>query len=105
MVETASIFKAIGDPTRQEIVGMLARRAMGVGEIAREFPITRPAIAKHLAIMRRCGLVSMEVRGREHIHHLHVEKLQNAQNWLEQMSMFWDNKLEALKQAVEEDNG
>jgi DNA-binding transcriptional ArsR family regulator len=103
-MQTAHIFKAIGDPTRQQIVGMLTRQAMGVGEIAKAFSISRPAVAKHLAMMRRCGLVSMEVRGREHLHHLQVDKLRQAQRWLTQMSAFWDDKLEALKLAVEEDH-
>ncbi len=103
-MQTAEIFKAIGDPTRQQIVGMLRHQSLGVGEIAANFSISRPAVAKHLAMMRRCGLLSMEVQGREHIHHLHVEKLQQAQRWLDEMSAFWDEKLEALKQALEEDN-
>lgn len=104
MTETASVFKAMGDPTRQAIIGMLCQRRMAVGEIAAHFPISRPAVAKHLAIMRRSGLVEVQVSGREHVHYLRHERLQDAQNWIETMSRFWDNKLELLKNAVESDN-
>ncbi len=104
MVETASVFKAFGDPTRQAIIGMLCQRDMAVGEIASHFPISRPAVAKHLAIMRRSGLIDVHIKGREHIHQLRRERLRDAQDWIAQMDKFWDEKLGLLKAAVESEN-
>ncbi len=101
-MQTAEIFKAMGEPTRQQIITMLAKRDMSVGEIAGHFPITRPAIAKHLSLMRRSGLIEAHMSGREHIHHLCKDKVNAAAQWLEQINQFWDEKLNALKQAVEE---
>ncbi|PHR62414.1 MAG: transcriptional regulator [Robiginitomaculum sp.] len=104
MSKTAQIFKAMGEPTRQQIIGLLARRDMGVGEIAGHFSMSRPAVAKHLALMRRCGLLEMSVQGREHIHHLRRDKMHEAGQWIEQFSLFWDEKLADLKQIVESEH-
>jgi DNA-binding transcriptional ArsR family regulator len=100
-MQTAEIFKALGEPTRQQIANLLAERDLGVGELASHFPISRPAVAKHLALMRRCGVLEMQVRGREHIHSLRRDKIKQAEQWLQQMSQFWDVRLDALQQAVE----
>lgn len=103
MTEQA-VFKAIGDPTRRNIMALLAHQDLNVNEIASNFEMTRPAVTKHLGILRRGGLVRVKTRGRERIHSLQPETLKTVAAWLSFYSQFWDEKLDALKLAVEADN-
>ena len=95
-----SLIRAV---TRRDIMAMLATREMTVSEVAARFEMTRPAIAKHLGILREGGLITTEIRGRERINRLTPETLKPVSDWLEFYSQFWDDKLEKLKAAVEKD--
>lgn len=96
-------FRAIADPTRRAILGMLAERELTIGEVARGFDMSRPAIAKHLGILKEGGLVSVRQEGRERIHSLEAQALHPVMSWVEHFSHFWDDKLNKLKLAVEQD--
>lgn len=104
MNATQPVFRAISDPTRREIIGLLAEQGMSVGEVAGHFDITRAGIAKHLTILREGGLITVTQKGRERINTLRPETLKAVADWLEFYSHFWDDKLEKLKTAVEDDN-
>jgi DNA-binding MarR family transcriptional regulator len=71
------------------------------GEIARAFPVTRPAISKHLRILRRAHLVEERKLGRHRFYHLNPEPLKAVDSWLEQYRQFWTASLENLKSFVE----
>jgi len=104
MIDSASVqpvFRALADPTRREIISMLAGGARPIGDIAGAFDVTRPAIAKHLRILEEGGLISVEVKGRERINRLNPHALKTAADWLNYFDRFWDDHLEKLKQAVE----
>lgn len=97
------VFRALADPTRRAIVTMLADGARPIGDIAGAFEMTRPAVAKHLVILRQGGLVTVEVQGRKRINKLNPDGLKDAADWLNHFDRFWDEKLAKLKQIVEKD--
>ncbi|MBL4757747.1 MAG: winged helix-turn-helix transcriptional regulator [Rhizobiales bacterium] len=97
------VFRALADPTRRAIVAMLADGERPVGDIASEFQMTRPAVAKHLAILREGGLISVEIQGRERINRLIPDRLKAAADWINHFDRFWDERLAKLKQIVEKE--
>ena len=95
------IFRAIADPTRRAIIAMLAEGDKSVSDVASAFDITRPAVAKHLSILRAAELVRSHRRGRETLNALQPDRLKVISDWLAHYSAFWDDKLSKLKTAVE----
>jgi DNA-binding transcriptional ArsR family regulator len=95
------VFRALADPTRRAIIAMLADGERPIAEIAAAFDMTRPAVAKHLAVLREGDLVAVEQRGRERINRLNPRALRTAVDWLNHFDVFWDERLAALKKAVE----
>lgn len=100
-----TVFRAISDPTRRQILGLLADQAMTIGEVTGHFDMTRPAIAKHLHILEEGDLIRVEVRGRERLNHLNPEPLKNVADWIAIFDRFWDEKLENLKNTLEQNDG
>jgi DNA-binding transcriptional ArsR family regulator len=98
------VFRAIADPTRRSIMAMLATGERSLNQIASDYEMSRPAVAKHLGVLREGGLIEVEAKGRERIHRLRPEALKTVSDWLSFYSQFWDEKLENLKQAVEADD-
>lgn len=96
------VFKALADPTRRAILSMLAEGDRPIGDIAAKFEMTRPAVAKHLAILKEGDLIKVEAIGRERINKLNPTALKTARDWLNHFDHFWNEKLTKLKQAVEE---
>lgn len=76
-------FEALADPVRREIVEMLADGEVGAGEIAARFPVSRPAISRHLRVLREAGLVHSEVRGQHRVYRLDRGPLADLDTWLE----------------------
>ena len=97
------IFKAIADPTRREILGLLRGGSYTVGEIARNFRTSRPAISKHLRLLRGAGLVVTRKKGTASICELNGGPLRAVDEWLRDYEAFWDENLRSLKRYVEED--
>lgn len=81
---------------------MLAEGEQPIGDIAGKFEMTRPAVAKHLAILKEGGVIHVQKKGRERINRLNPAALKSAADWLGLFDRFWDDKLAKLKQAVEE---
>ncbi|MBL4870461.1 MAG: winged helix-turn-helix transcriptional regulator [Robiginitomaculum sp.] len=96
-----AIFQAIADPTRREIISLLASKPLGVNAISAHFDMTRPAVAKHLKILERGNLISVQAIGRERINHLEPLALKSIEDWLSHYSHFWDVKLSTLKSTIE----
>ncbi|MFC0559170.1 ArsR/SmtB family transcription factor [Halalkalibacter alkalisediminis] len=95
------VFQAIADPTRREVIRLLADQELPISEITSHFPISRTAVAKHLRILSEAKLVSGEKVGRERIYRLHPEPLAELKQWLSYYEQFWNNKLSILKHVVE----
>lgn len=97
------IFQAIADPTRRELLSLLAEKELSVTVISGHFPISRTAVSKHLHILEEAGLVSERKVGRETRYKLQPEPLKELKKWLSYYERFWDKKLIALKNFVEND--
>jgi DNA-binding transcriptional ArsR family regulator len=94
-------FHALADPTRRAVLDLLRRGSQPAGEIAGAFPVSRPAISKHLRLLRRAHLVREHREGRHRVYQLNPEPLRAVDNWLDQYRRFWSVNLASLKQFVE----
>jgi DNA-binding transcriptional ArsR family regulator len=97
------VFQAIADPTRRQLLKLLAEQEMPVTVIARHFPISRTAVSKHLRILSEAGLVQEKKAGREKRYRLRPEPLLELKEWLSYYERFWEDKLARLKYLVEAD--
>ncbi len=97
-----AVFRAIADPTRREILGLLRGRRHSVGEIAANFRTSRPAISKHLRLLQAVGLVVTKRHGAVRICTLNAEPLRAVDEWLSGYEVFWGDSLRSLKRYIEE---
>jgi len=97
------VFQAIADPTRREIINLLARQAMNLNAVAENFNISRPAISKHIRILTECGLVVVTQRGRERHCEAKLRQLRDVSEWVDQYKAFWAGKLDALEEFLARD--
>lgn len=77
-------FQAIADPTRREILNMIAEKTLNINTVAARFNVSRTAVYKHLKILMECGLIKITQCGRERYCEARLEKLTEVANWLEQ---------------------
>ena len=94
-------FSALSDPTRRAVLDLLRQGSLPAGVIARAFPVSRPAISKHLRLLRRAHLVREHREGRHRMYELNPEPLRAVDSWIEQYRSFWMNSLSNLKAFVE----
>lgn len=97
-------FQALADPTRRAVLDLLRRGSQPAGQIAEAFPISRPAISKHLRQLRRARLVVESRRGRHRVYQLNAEPLRAVDTWLNQYRQFWQMNLSNLKSFVEQEH-
>jgi DNA-binding transcriptional ArsR family regulator len=95
------VFQAIADPTRRAILKCLAAGELPAGELAEAFPISRPAVSKHLRVLRQTSLVREKRRGRQRLYRLNAKPLREVDHWLEPYRIFWAKNLESLKRHLE----
>ncbi|MCM3758212.1 metalloregulator ArsR/SmtB family transcription factor [Sporosarcina aquimarina] len=98
------VFQAISDPTRRTLLKLLIEKEMSIVEIAKQFPISRTAVNKHLHILYNAGMVKSRKVGRETRYTLEPNPLAEIQDFLAFFEPYWDDQLAALKQLVEEDS-
>jgi DNA-binding transcriptional ArsR family regulator len=94
-------FQALSDPTRRAVLDLLRRGSQPAGQIASAFPVSRPAISKHLRLLRRAHLVREHREGRHRVYQLNPEPLRAVDKWIEQYRIFWTSNLNNLKAFVE----
>jgi DNA-binding transcriptional ArsR family regulator len=97
-----AVFRALADPTRREILSLLRGGQQTVGEIAGHFPMSRPAISKHLRLLRSAGLVVTRQEGTSRHCGLNAKPLRAIDDWLQDYEMFWSETMQSLKSYVEE---
>jgi DNA-binding transcriptional ArsR family regulator len=95
------LFFALADQTRRELLEHLRDREDTAGNLAAGFAVTRPAVSRHLRVLRAAKLVREERRGRERVYRLAPERLQTASEWLDSYRVFWPARLRDLKSFVE----
>jgi DNA-binding transcriptional ArsR family regulator len=94
-------FSALADPTRRAVLDLLRQGKLPAGRIATAFPVSRPAISKHLRVLRRARLVEERREGRQRIYRLNPGPLRAVDKWLSHYRAFWTASLTGLKDFVE----
>ena len=98
MRDVGPVFDALADENRRRVIGYLAQRETATAtELARELPVTRQAVAKHLAALRDAGLVESDRLGRETRYRLTPAPLTPAMDWIASVGAEWDERLAALR--------
>jgi DNA-binding transcriptional ArsR family regulator len=100
--ERVDVFRAIADPTRRQLIALLANGERPVKELAAPFAMSRPAISQHLAVLQQAGLVTERLVGRERHYALVPEPLGEVRDWLARYERFWVRKLDALGRHLDE---
>ncbi len=101
--EPGSVFDAIADPTRRAILDQMQAGEISAGELSDRFPISRPAVSRHLKILRRAGLVDRRVQAQQRFYSLRPEGLAAVDHWLAPYRLFWSARLIGIKTAAEND--
>jgi len=96
------VFQAIADPTRREIINLIAHRSLNLNSVAENFNVSRPAISKHIKILTECGLIVIKQHGRERYCEAKLQGLTEISDWVEQYRKFWNIKLDALENYLAE---
>ena len=94
------VFQAIADPTRREIIYLVAHEPLNLNAVAENFKISRPAISKHIKILIECGLINVKQEGRERFCEANLKPLLQVSEWIEQYKVFWSMKLDALDEFL-----
>jgi DNA-binding transcriptional ArsR family regulator len=98
----SSVFGALADPTRRAILARLAETSgdLSVAELARPFPMTQPAVSRHLKVLEQAGLISRSRRATARLSHLEAEPLKEASDWLARYRAFWTESHERLDELL-----
>ena len=102
-MEPQPTFRALADPTRRDILLMLRGKDMTIAEVADNFDMTRAAVKKHLTVLSDGGLITVRAQGRERINTINTAGMAPVLDWLTFFDAFWDDRLNALKTAIEKD--
>ncbi|MGN8037492.1 ArsR/SmtB family transcription factor [Chitinophaga sp. 22321] len=90
------VFQAIADPTRRQIIGMLAKQPLHLNAIAEHFDVSRQAVSLHVKILMECGLIMITKQGRERYCEAKLEKLGEVAGWIDQYKQFWTIQFQSL---------
>jgi DNA-binding transcriptional ArsR family regulator len=96
-------FRALGDPTRRQMLRILAGGEQGVVELASNFDLSQPGVTKHLNVLENAGLISRERRGRFRVCRLEPEALERTGGWLEDLGRYWRSRFAAIDEILEKE--
>lgn len=96
------VFQAIADPTRREIINLIAYNPLNLNSIAENFDVSRPAISQHIKILTECGLIVIKKQGRERYCEAKLQQLGEVSDWIEQYRKLWQEKFNVLDDLLEE---
>lgn len=99
-----AVFSALSDPTRRAVLDLLRGQSLPAGQIAEAFPVSRPAVSKHLRLLRSAHLVIEVRKSRHRLYSLNPAPLKAVDAWLNQYRVFWETSLTTLKAVVETEN-
>jgi DNA-binding transcriptional ArsR family regulator len=94
------VFQAIADPTRRQIIGLIANEAMNLNAIADNFEVSRPAISNHIKILHECGIIAINQVGRERICEIQPQNLKEVYEWISQYQQLWTQKLDSFEKYL-----
>ena len=92
----STAWESLSDPVRREIVHRLSRGALTAGEIAADFAISRPAVSRHLRVLRESGVVEVRPDAQRRVYSLAPGGLDDVQQWVDEVAAFWSQRLDAL---------
>ena len=95
------LFEALSDPTRRSILEILLRGEATAGDLAAAFEVTRPAVSRHLRVLREAGLVTARVDAQRRVYRLEPEPLRELDRWLERYRRFWSGRLDELGEHLQ----
>jgi DNA-binding transcriptional ArsR family regulator len=96
------VFQAIADPNRRAILSLLARKKMTLNGVAENFRISRPAVSRHIRILKECGLVVVIPQGRERYVEVKFDRLNEVSDWIERYRQVWEARFDRLDVVLEE---
>ena len=96
------VFQAIADPNRRAILSLLATQRLTLNGVAEQFRISRPAISRHIKILKECGLVVIHQQGRERYCEAKLDRLQEVSDWVETSRQLWEGRLDRLDEYLKE---
>lgn len=94
------VFQAIADPVRRDIIELLAEQPLSVNSVAEKFDVSRPAISKHLKILKECGIIEINQQGRERYCQIQPRQLIPAFMWIEQYRKLWEDRLDSFEEYL-----
>jgi DNA-binding transcriptional ArsR family regulator len=100
--QLSSTFAALADPTRRAILARLAEGDATVTELAKPFPVSLPAISRHLKVLERAGLISRNRSAQFRPSTLRAEPLQEATAWIETYREMWESRIDRLDEHLKE---
>ena len=95
------VFQAIADPTRREIINLIAHNSLNLNAIADNFDVSRPAISQHIKILTECGLIVIKKQGRERYCEAKLQKLGEVASWVEQYRKMWEDRFDKMDIVLE----
>ena len=95
-------FQAVADPSRRQILLMLAKDSMSINSIAENFEMSRPAVSKHIKLLETCGFIMIKDVGRERYCTLHQKGFDELQQWITYFDQFWATKVNTLQRLLDE---
>lgn len=100
---TTDVFNAIAEPRRRQIIDLLAgaNRPQAVGDLVEALQLPQPAVSKHLAVLRKVGVVSVRKEGKHRFYELNAVELRPVHDWVKTYERFWSNQLDRIKQRAE----
>jgi DNA-binding transcriptional ArsR family regulator len=95
------VFQAIADPTRRQIISLIAKQPLNLNSVAEKFDMTRQAVSLHVKILEECGLIMLKQQGRERYCEARLEKLGEVSEWVEQYKQHFEQKLDSLEKYLD----
>lgn len=102
MKKRRDVFQAIADPTRRDILGLIAHEPLNLNSIAEHFDISRPAVSQHIKILDEIGLIVIRKKGRRRYCSLRPQKIKEVDEWLEPFRELWENRFDKLDHLLDE---
>jgi DNA-binding transcriptional ArsR family regulator len=94
------VFQAIADPTRREIINLIALKPQNLNTIASNFDVSRQAISLHIKILTECGLIEIKQQGRERFCEAQLDQLSEVSAWVDRYRQHWESKLDSLEKYL-----
>ena len=94
------VFQAIADPTRRQIIDIIAKQPLNLNSVAEKFDMSRQAVSLHIKILEECGLITVKQQGRERYCEVKLDKLNKVSVWVDQYKQNWEQKLDSMEKYL-----